>query len=135
MNKFSIKFVFFLLGVFSCWRVCKAQANYNQRVIVDSWMDSSSCFSSKASVQLNDLTYVKVSDLKPGDYIRTYDHSRKQIVSSRFIDYLQYDKSTIFKFISIKTADDSMPSLEISEYHLIQILNRDSMDNEHEFVF
>ena len=81
-----------------------------------------------------------ISDLKPGHYIRTYDHSSKQIVNSRFIDYLHFDKSALFKFISIKTAAEtsetaaSMPSLEISEYHLIQRLKRDS-SSEHEFVF
>ena len=92
------------------------------------------CFPKNARVQLSDLSMIKVSDLKPGHYIRTYDHSSKQIVDSRFIDFLHFDRSALFKFISIKTDEASVPSLEISEYHLIQRLKRDSTD-EHEFVF
>ena len=111
--------------------------NIQQTTTLTSTTGSGGCFSYKTLIQLQNSSFVKINELMPGDYIRTYDHSSKQIVNSRFIDYLHFDKSALFKFISIKTADEtaaSMPSLEISEYHLIQRLKRDS-SSEHEFVF
>ena len=119
---------FVLLNAF----LCHAQ-NY-QQTVGSTNSQGTSCFSSNTKVELANSSFVKISELQPGNYIRTYDHSSKQIVDSRFIDYLHFDRSTLFKFISIKTDEASAPSLEISEYHLIQRLKRDSTD-EHEFVF
>ena len=136
---FQVSSLLFPLYIVLVGSLCRAQ-NTDQSTTSTSSQMSSGCFNSEAQVQLANSSWIKVSELQSGHYIRTYDHSSKQIVNSRFIDYLHFDKSALFKFISIKTAAETsetaapMPSLEISEYHLIQRLKRDS-SSEHEFVF
>ena len=87
------------------------------------------CFPGDALVESKHHGMVRIDELTPGDYIKTYDHSTKQHVFSKFIDYLHYEPERLENYVSLKT--DSSVDLEISEYHLIQRVAGSS----YEYVF
>ena len=93
---------------------------------------SVTCFSKNTYVETQNRGQIKIDQLIEGDYIKTYDHSLKEVVFSRFVDYLHFVKDVSTKYIKIKTETNN--DLEASELHLIQRAKKQNA-NEFEFVF
>ena len=60
---------------------------------------------------------IKVSDLKKGDYVKSFDSNTNEWKFSKFLFYLHRDDDMLAEYISIKTASNK--NLLISSMHLI----------------
>ena len=87
------------------------------------------CFPSTTQVETIDKRVIQISDLKQGDYIKSYDLTTNEWKYSKFILYLHKDENIITKYIFIRTSSNQ--TLYISKYHLIARNN----SNNIEFVF
>ena len=87
------------------------------------------CFTKDTLVETKNNGRVKISELSPGDYIKTYDQTSKKQTFSKFIEYLHYEPKEQVEYVKLRT--ESNVELEISEYHLIQRVSGQS----YEYVF
>lgn len=61
--------------------------------------------------------HIKVSDLKKGDLVKSYDSSSNEWIYSKFLFYLHKDDSMLAEYLSIRTEKNN--NLLISSMHLI----------------
>jgi hypothetical protein len=88
------------------------------------------CFSGKTFVETQDRGSIKISDLKQGDHIKTYDSAQQKWIFSKFITYLHINRNIIGQYISVQTSGNK--TLTISPLHYIARLGK---DNNIEFVY
>lgn len=81
-------------------------------------------------VEHQEKGFIKISDLKEGDYIKTYDETTRQWIFSKFITYLHINPKIVGQYIKLMTSGNK--SLTISHYHYIA---KTSVNNKVEFVF
>ena len=87
------------------------------------------CFPGSTKVESMDKGLINISELKYGDYIKSYDLRQNKWIFSKFLLYLHQDNHIQAEYISVKTS--SSRTLQISMYHLIAT-NR---SNKIEFLF
>ena len=89
------------------------------------------CFSGETLIETKDRGTIKISDLKRGDFIKTYDRSDNQWKYSRFVTYLHENQNVIGNYIRLTTSANK--SLTISPLHFIARLKQGT--DKIEFVF
>ncbi|RMZ99091.1 Neurogenic locus Notch [Brachionus plicatilis] len=89
------------------------------------------CFSGDTLVATRDRGTVKISDLKRGDYIKTFDRSGNEWKYSRFVTYLHENRNIIASYIKLTTSSNR--TLTVSPLHFIARVKQGS--EKIEFVF
>ena len=82
-------------------------------------------------VDTRDRGTIKISDLKRGDFIKTYDRSEKEWKYSRFVTYLHENRDIIASYIKLTTSSNK--TLTISPLHFIARVKQGT--EKIEFVF
>lgn len=72
---------------------------------------------------------MSIANLKPGDYLKSFDTSQNKWIFSKFVTYLHKDADVLAKYISIRTSFNQ--SITISSLHLIA----KHVNSKLEFVF
>jgi hypothetical protein len=92
------------------------------------------CFSGSTNVETLDRGVVKISDLRQGDYLKTYDLNAKKWIFSKFVTYLHKNEKTVGKFLSIQTSGNK--TLTLSPLHFIARINpkHSSKPNIEDFI-
>ena len=75
---------------------------------------------------------IKISELKKGDFVKSYDYKNKRWEFSRFVIFLHKDEDMIAEYILVKTS--SGKSISISPLHLIS-KQEEINSNKVELVF
>lgn len=94
---------------------------------------TTTCFSANTAVDTLHRGTVKITELKAGDFIKTFDFAGQRVEYSKFVDYLHYDRSIETEFLAIRVKGSQKAMLEISPMHLIQ--RRSAEGGNSEFVF
>jgi indian hedgehog protein len=112
---------FCLCGLFYKGPYCETFTDYS----------GARCFPETTKVEKIDKQLINISELKYGDYIKSYDINTNKWIYSKFMFYLHNDKTIKTKYISIKTSTNK--TLFISKYHLIPIKSLN--DNDIKYIF
>ena len=96
------------------------------------------CFSGNTNVETLDRGVIKISEIRQGDYLKTYDLNSKKWIFSKFVTYLHKNENSVGKFLSIKTSQNK--TLTISPLHFIarldpKYLTRPNIEDFIEYVF
>jgi len=88
-----------------------------------------SCFPRSSEVDTIDKGLISISELKYGDYVKSYDLNQNKWIFSKFLFYLHKDDQIQAEYILIKTSSNLI--LKVSKYHLVALYRT----NKIHFVF
>lgn len=89
------------------------------------------CFAESTLIETQDRGTIKISELRKGDYVKTYDESTQKWTYSKFVTYIHADKNVLGHYISVKTSANRI--LHVSAKHFVA--KSSQTDGSIEYVF
>ena len=86
---------FCLCGIFYRGTFCETFTDYN----------GANCFPKSSVVETIDKGLIKISELKYGDYVKSYDLYQNKWIYSKFLFYLHQDNQIQAEYILIRTGE------------------------------
>ena len=87
-------------------------------------------------METRDRGTIRISEIKQGDFLKTYDPSARQWIFSKFVTYLHKNEQAVGKYLSIQTSGNK--TLVVSPLHFVARVDkkhRTDFESHIEYVF